>query len=71
MTKSRPSRALRATKSEKMQMVRLAAILETLLLKAEDTTLDQAEAVQAAGELGRTVLTHMPLIISGLKNAGR
>lgn len=52
-------------------MVRLAAVLETLLLKTEDTSLSPPEAVAAAGELGRAVLSHMPLIIAGLKNAGR
>ena len=71
MSAPRPTRALRATKQEKMQMVRLAAVLETLLLKTEDTSLSPPEAVAAAGELGRAVLSHMPLIISGLKNAGR
>lgn len=71
MNDFRPTRALRATKEEKMAMVRLGAVLEVLLLKTEDTTLDQAEAVAAAGELGRTVLKHMPLVISCLKNAGK
>lgn len=54
-----------------MQLVRLGAILETLLEKTQDPTLDEVQAVEAAGELGRTVLKHMPLIITGIKNAGR
>lgn len=71
MSAPRPTRALRLNKDEKMQLVRLGAILETLLEKTQDPTLDEVQAVEAAGELGRTVLKHMPLIITGIKNAGR
>jgi len=67
----KPTRAFRATKAEKLQMVRLAATIEKLHLAAADPGNDEQAAVEAAGQLGRTMLQHIDLIISGLKNAGR
>lgn len=54
-----------------MQMVRLAATIERLHALASDPNNDEQASVEAAGQLGRAMLSHIGLIISGLKNAGR
>lgn len=55
------------TKKEKMRMVRLAAVLEKLHGIAHDKSIPEEEAVHAAAELGRSMLTHFELIIAALK----
>lgn len=63
--------APRLTRDEKMSCVRLAAVIERLHAEAQSPLNDEAASVAAAGELGRTVLRHIDLIVTGLKNAGR
>jgi len=60
----------RAAKTERMQMVRLSAVIERLHATASDPASDEQTGVEAAGQLGRTMLTHIDLIKTALKRAG-
>jgi hypothetical protein len=61
----------RATKNEKMQMVRLAATIQNLHGIASDPTAPEEIATETAGQLGMTMLKHIELIVQALKDAGK
>lgn len=54
-------------RKERMAMVRLAAVLEKLHETAHDQSTPEEDAVKAAAEMGRTMLTHFELIVAALK----
>lgn len=61
----------RANRSEKMQMVRLAATIENLHDGATNPALSEEAGKEAAGQLGMLILRHLELITTALRIAGK
>ena len=61
----------RVRKNEKMQMVRLAATIQTLHDDATNPALGEELGRDRAAQLGGVVLRHIDLIIAALREAGR
>lgn len=61
----------RATKNEKMQMVRLATAIQNLHNEATNPAMPEEAAQASAGALGMTMLKNIELIVQALKDAGK
>jgi hypothetical protein len=61
----------RATRNEKMQMTRLAAVIERLHGDATDPATGEEVGREMAAQLGATILRNIELVILALRSSGK